>query len=111
MKPYFYQGHFTPPWRSHALSNAAKFQSTMRVSIEAFGGKLVRCHMLAGSVDPIGFIDFPDDLSARAWNAFYASQQGVESSTIARLLDDDDLVAVGSMVKKTAAKAAAHRTR
>lgn len=109
MKPYFYQGSFSPELRAHVLSNAREFQTTMRASVEAFGGKLVRCHMLQGSIDPIGFLDFPDALSASAWNAFYAGQKGVESSEIMPLLADDDLVSVGSLVDKNAKAATAHR--
>lgn len=49
-------------------------------------------------------MDFPDDVSARAWNAFYTSQHGVESSSIARLLDDEDLVRVSEAVASSAAR-------
>jgi hypothetical protein len=111
MKPYFYRGSITSALRAHIASNAPQFQSTMRASVEAFGGNLIRCHLLANtSSDPIGFLEFPNDISARSWNAFYASQEGVLSSTIKRLLDESDLAEMHRLIEQNSAAAVAHRS-
>lgn len=109
MKTYFYEGQFSPELRSHVLANAPRFQEIMRRSVEAFGGKLVRCHLTAAGSDPIGFLEFDRDISARAWNAYYAKQDGVLSSNIARLLDDDDLVTMAERFDRCGKEAEAHR--
>ncbi len=109
MKPYLYHGRLSPALRRHVLEHAREFQKTMRLSVEAFGGRLVRCHLSAAGSDPIGFLDFPDDLSARAWNTFYGGQDGVRASRIQRLLDDDDLGRMRSMLGDCAKAATGHR--
>ncbi len=109
MKPYFYKGRFSSELVEHVIHNAKDFQNTMRISVEAFGGRLVRCHVMASGIDPIGFVDFPSDIQARAWNAFYLSQNGVLSSTIERLLDESDLEELGVLVNKNKSNASVHR--
>jgi hypothetical protein len=109
MKPYFYHGSITSASRAAIVTNAPQFLSTMRASVEAFGGNLIRCHLLAStSTDPIGFLEFPNDIAARSWNAFYASQEGVLSSTIKRLLDEADLAEMHRLIEQNNAAAAAH---
>jgi hypothetical protein len=109
MKPYFYRGTISPALFAHIAANAGKFDAAMRVSVEAFGGKLLRCHLSAESSDPIGFLMFPDDCSARAWSAFYASQDGVLSSKINRLLDEQDLGKMHRLIKDNKSAATGHR--
>lgn len=91
MKAYFYKATISPEHRSHILSLGPRFQEIMAAGIEGFGGRLVRCALFAESGDPAGFLEFPDDVSARAWNAFNATQDGVLMSQINRMLDDNDL--------------------
>jgi len=109
MKPYFYEGKFSSELFEHITDNAKDFQNTMRLSVEAFGGKLIRCYIKASSIDPIGFLEFPSDIQARSWNAFYVSQKGVLSSKITRLLDESDLEKVGLLVNENSSKASVHR--
>jgi|tagenome__1003787_1003787.scaffolds.fasta_scaffold17101914_1 hypothetical protein len=101
MKPYFYHGSINSALRARIASNEPQFQATMRAGVEAFGGNLIRCHLLAStSGDPIGFLEFPEDIAARSWNAFYASQEGVLSSTIKRLLDETDLAEMHRLIEQ-----------
>ena len=109
MKTYFYEGVFSPHLVRHVLQHPAKFDATMRSSIEAFGGRLLRCHLRAISNDPIGFVQFDEDVKAFAWNTFYAEQEGVSSSRIERVLDEADLATVAGNVDKCATAALAHR--
>lgn len=109
MKPYFYKATISNVLLQHIASNASYFGSTMASSVNAFGGKLIRCHVMASSGDPIGFLEFPDDLAARAWNAFYGSQEGVLTSRISRLLDETDLGEMHGRVSLNKAAAMAHR--
>jgi hypothetical protein len=109
MTPYFYKARIGSTLLAHIVENAASFQSTMRKSVEAFGGKLIQCHLLAHSGEPIGFLEFPDDIAARSWNAFYASQDGVLSSKIKRLLDEGDLAEMRRRVERNKPAAVAHR--
>jgi hypothetical protein len=81
----------------------------MAAGVEGFGGRVLRCALFARSGDPAGFLDFPDDLSARAWNIFYASQEGVLTSQIDRMLDNDDLDATAAKVELCRSAAEAHR--
>lgn len=111
MKPYFYRGRYSPALLTHVLANATAFDKTMRASVEAFGGKLVRCHLSAAGSDPIGFLDFPSDIAARSWNAFYASQKGVLESHIQRLLDDADLADMAKLIASSKKAATGHRSR
>ena len=109
MKPFFYQGAYSPALLKHVLANAAAFDKTMRLSIEAFGGRLIRCHLSAAGSDPIGFVEFPTDIAARSWNAFYAGQEGVLDSKISRLLDDNDLKQMKKLIQANEKAATGHR--
>lgn len=110
MKPYFYRAVFDRSLVDHMIRAGGNLEQTMRASVEAFGGKVVRCHLGAASVDPIGFLEFPEDIAARAWNAFYKMQPGVSDSRIERLLDEEDLQALAKQVQAAAPRAKAHRS-
>jgi len=109
MKTYFYRGSFDRTVVEHIVETGAGLERVMRVSVEAFGGKVIRCHLSASSVDPIGFLEFAEDIAARSWNAFYSTQPGVTGSTIERLLDEADIADLGKRVQASRAKAVAHR--
>jgi hypothetical protein len=70
MIPYFYQARFTAGLIMHVIENASSFEDAMRASVEVFGGKVIKCALIASSSEPAGFLEFPDDVSARAWNVF-----------------------------------------
>ncbi len=92
MKPYFYRARCTAVFIDYLLRNPAKFQVDMRASVEAFGGVVLNCKIVANSGgDPIGFLMFPSDIAARSWNTNYLRRKGIQESNIFRLLDDDDL--------------------
>ncbi len=109
MKPYLYRATFDRSLIEHIVKTGGRLDDTMRVSIEAFGGRLVRCHLIAASIDPIGFVEFPEDIAARSWNAFYATQPGVTHSTIERMLDEADVAELAHRVRGSSAAATAHR--
>lgn len=110
MKKFFYQAKFSSQLLGHVLVNAIDFDNRMRTSVEAFGGKLTNCFLLAESTEPIGFVEFEEDVQARAWAAFYGTQDGVISSTIRRLLSTSDLTEMHRLIEKSEAAAKAHRT-
>jgi len=109
MKTYFYRATFDRGIVEHIVKSGGGLEQTMRVSVEAFGGKVVRCHLTAASTDPIGFLEFPEDIAARSWNAFYSAQDGVSESRIERLLDEADIGELADRVRKNSARAVAHR--
>ncbi|MDX0587081.1 hypothetical protein GOD01_30245 [Sinorhizobium medicae] len=110
MKPFFYHGRISSQLLHHVIENSENFELTMRRSVEAFGGSLVNCFFKASSGgEPAGFLLFPNDLSARAWNIFYGSQNGVLESHIERLLDSDDLKALGSQISASKDESTGHR--
>jgi uncharacterized protein with GYD domain len=109
MSVYFYRGEYSDELKEHVLKNAAQFEKIMRASIEVFGGKLDKCYLTAAGSDPIGFVEFADDIDARAWNTYYGSQKGVRNSRIRRLLDMDDIAAIAKRIGKNRSKAEAHR--
>ena len=110
MKTYLYRATFSSSVLDHIIRVGGGLEPAMRVSVEAFGGQVVRCHLRASSVDPIGFLMFPDDISARAWNAFYKMQPGVSASVIERMLDEGDLASLARIVTEAGASATSHRT-
>lgn len=109
MALYFYRGRYSAELQSHVLANAREFQATMKSSVEAFSGRVERCLLTVGSVDPIGFVEFPDDATAAAWATFYRQQKGVLLSEIEPLLSDDDLAQVAKLIEGCGPKAVAHR--
>jgi hypothetical protein len=109
MKPYFYTAEITAELLRHILLNGAGFQAVMQASVAAFGGRLVRCHLTAAGGEPIGFLEFPSDIEARAWNAYYLCQEGVRRSSIKKMLDEDDLSEINSLLMLHAPKGIIHR--
>jgi uncharacterized protein with GYD domain len=91
MKTYFYQATISAALRGKIIQEGERFQEAMRVSVEAFGGRVIRCELSAAGIDPIGFLEFPDEVAASAWSTSYASREGVLTSQVLRLLDQDDL--------------------
>ncbi len=83
----------------------------MRGSIEAFGGQLDKCFLSAAGGDPIGFVEFKNDLDARGWNLFYGSQNGVTSSNLESLIDYQELKKISKRVRQCSEKATQHRRR
>lgn len=109
MKTYFYRGRIDSALRVQRAGNGRQFQEVMRSSVQAFGGVLIRCHLEADCGDPAGFLEFPDDVSARAWSTFYATQEGVLSSRINRMLDEDDLTVISSKITGGSKRTEGHR--
>lgn len=109
MIPYFYQARIESDLVMHIVANASNFDLAMRTSVEAFGGKVLMCALIASSSEPAGFLEFPDDTSARAWNIFYLSQDGVTSSTIQRLHTTESLQIVSEQLNACSTSARAHR--
>lgn len=109
VKPYFYSGRYSPTLLLHVLQNSDEFASAMQTSVEAFGGRVVRCLLTAQSTDPVGFLEFPSDIEARSWNRFYAGQDGVVESRIQRLLDSGDLTQMKECISRNDVAASGHR--
>jgi hypothetical protein len=109
MPYYLYKGKLTSEARNHILENAEKFDEIMKQSVVAFGGELVKCFWMAHSSEPAGFLIFGDDMSARSWSTYYASQSGVLSSDIRRLLVTEDLCEMRSAIQTCKEQAEAHR--
>ncbi|MDR4467863.1 MAG: hypothetical protein MRJ68_06115 [Nitrospira sp.] len=109
MPMYFYRGTFAPELKTHILENARNFEAIMRGSIEAFGGKLDVCFLSATSAEPIGFVEFKNDLDARSWNLFYGSQHGVTTSDLESLIDYGELQKIAKRVNQCSEKATQHR--
>jgi hypothetical protein len=103
MKSYFYQATISVALRAEIIQHAGRFQDTMRASVEAFGGRVIRCQLSAAGIDPIGFLEFPEEVAASAWTASYASREGVLTSSIQRLLDEEDLQRLNNLIKTTGA--------
>ena len=110
MATFVYQGRFSPALLKHVIENAGNLDSAMSASIEAFGGKLVRCVFRANSGDPIGFVEFPSEIAARSWNIFYSRQDGVVESRIFKMLDVEDLREMNCQISNCQSAAMAHRT-
>lgn len=106
MPTYIYRARFSAERKIQVIENAAEFEAKMKRSIEAFNGTLIKCLHTADSIDPVGFIDFKSDLDARSWNVHYATQPGVESSTINRLLGSEEMQEIGEKLKEYGAKLA-----
>ena len=103
MKSYFYQATISAVLRAEIIQDVGHFQNAMRASVEAFGGRVIRCQLSAAGADPIGFLEFPDEVAASAWTTSYVSREGVLTSSIQRLLDEKDLQRLNNLVNATGA--------
>lgn len=110
MIPYFYQARLSSELITHIVDNASSFEKAMRTSVEAFGGQVIKCALIASSSEPAGFLEFPDETSARAWSVFYLSQEGVISSSLHRLHTDESLQMVCQKLKVCSDAARSHRS-
>lgn len=110
MPMYFYRGTFSPELKTHILENAGRFEEIMKGSIQAFGGALDKCFLSSTGGDPIGFVEFKNDLDARSWNMFYASQKGVVDSELVSLIDYDELREISKRVHQCSETATQHRS-
>ena len=91
MKTYFYRGRYTSSAWRNLVVEPKDIGELLRVSIESFGGRVIGCYVLMGT-EPIGFVEFPDDISANAWCLNLSSQDGVDSAAIAPVVSTFDLM-------------------
>ncbi|MBD2028130.1 hypothetical protein [Leptolyngbya sp. FACHB-711] len=91
MKTYFYRGRYTPSAWRNLIAEPKDIGELLRVSIESFGGHVIGCFILR-STEPIGFIEFPDDISANAWCLSLASQDGIDFVEIEPAIKTSDLL-------------------
>jgi hypothetical protein len=96
---FFYRGKCTDALIKYILRDPLAFSRDMKKSVEAFGGEVLNCQIDATSIDPIGFLRFPTDVAARAWNIHYGSRKDVAESHIYRLLSDADLLEIKKRIK------------
>lgn len=106
---YHYKGEVSSDLLMHIVENAPRFEEVMRSSVEAFGGKVIKCGVLASSGEPIGFLEFPDETSARAWKTYYYAQEGVQKCTLQRLHDINNLAAIKGKIASCSEAASVHR--
>jgi hypothetical protein len=91
MKTYFYRGRYASSIWQKLISDPKDIGEILRVSIESFGGKVIGCFVL-NSTEPIGFVDFPDDLSANAWCLNLSSQDGVDFAEVMSVVSTYELM-------------------
>jgi hypothetical protein len=103
MKTYFYRGRYTSSAWRNLIAEPKDIGELLRASIESFDGRVIGCYVLM-STESIGFVEFPDDLSANAWCLNLSSQDGVDFAEIAPVVSTSDLMtSLQVAAKKTVA--------
>jgi len=88
MKPYIYRGLYTSAAWKRLTSKPRDIGMGLKKSIESFRGSVIACFMMSN--DPIGFVEFPDDLTANAWGAHLSTQEGIKDVEITPLTPTSD---------------------
>jgi uncharacterized protein with GYD domain len=83
---YLYEGSYTSEAWAKLLSYPVDLTDSMRPSVEKLGGKIIACFVKLSSGDAVGFIEFPDDLTANAWLMLMSSNNDLKHVEIMPIL-------------------------
>lgn len=86
MAYFLYEGAYSQEGWASLLAEPKDLAEALRPSIEGFGGKVVACFLAVDGHEPIGFVEFPDDISAAAWSMSISARPGVASARLRPLI-------------------------
>jgi uncharacterized protein with GYD domain len=90
MQTYLYQGSYTSAFWAKQLTAPKDLAEFLRPSIEGLGGRVVACFLKLSSHEPIGFVEFPDNIAAESWAMYMSSQNDVTRVELTALLSTQE---------------------
>lgn len=100
MNTYIYRGKYSASAWASLIGEPKDIGVVMQKSIAQFGGRVIACFVFGA--DPIGFIEFPDDMAANVWGVSLAAHTGVLSVEINPVVSTKELLKSLELAKKHA---------